>query len=162
MESRRALNMLRETLDTRLREVLREDLGGTYGVSVQASLRDQPYEHYQFAIVFGCDPERVDELVSKVWETIESFHEEGPEEVHLTNAREQVFRSWETGMEENGYWLSMLEFYLARGMDPARILINPAKALEEVSPADVADMARKVLRKDQYVRVTLYPEASDS
>ena len=162
MESRRALNMLRETLDTRLREVLREDLGGTYGVSVQASLRDQPYEHYQFAIVFGCDPERVDELVSKVWETIESFHEEGPEEVHLTNAREQVFRSWETGMEENGYWLSTLEFYLARGMDPARILINPAKALEEVSPADVANMARKVLRKDQYVRVTLYPEASDS
>ena len=162
MESRRALNMLRETLDTRLREVLREDLGGTYGVSVQASLRDQPYEHYQFAIVFGCDPERVDELVSKVWETIESFHEEGPEEVHLTNAREQVFRSWETGMEENGYWLSTLEFYLARGMDPARILINPAKALEEVSPADVADMARKVLRKDQYVRVTMYPEASDS
>jgi len=162
MESRRALNMLRETLDTRLREVLREDLGGTYGVSVQASLRDQPYEHYQFAIVFGCDPERVDELVSKVWETIESFHEEGPEEVHLTNAREQVFRSWETGMEENGFWLSTLEFYLARGMDPARILINPAKALEEVSPADVADMARKVLRKDQYVRVTLYPAASDS
>lgn len=162
MESRRALNMLRETLDTRLREVLREDLGGTYGVSVQASLRDQPYEHYQFAIVFGCDPERVDELVSKVWETIESFHEEGPEEVHLTNAREQVFRSWETGMEENGFWLSTLEFYLARGMDPARILINPAKALEEVSPADVANMARKVLRKDQYVRVTLYPEASDS
>ena len=162
MESRRALNMLRETLDTRLREVLREDLGGTYGVSVQASLRDQPYEHYQFAIVFGCDPERVDELVSKVWETIESFHEEGPEEVHLTNAREQVFRSWETGMEENGYWLSTLEFYLARGMDPARILINPAKALEEVSPADVANMARKVLRKDQYVRVTLYPAASDS
>ncbi|MGA0255105.1 MAG: M16 family metallopeptidase [Rhodothermales bacterium] len=162
MESRRALNMLRETLDTRLREVLREDLGGTYGVSVQASLRDQPYEHYQFAIVFGCDPERVDELVSKVWETIESFHEEGPEDVHLANAREQVFRSWETGMEENGFWLSTLEFYLARGMDPARILINPAKALEEVSPADVANMARKVLRKDQYVRVTLYPEASDS
>ncbi|NBW93868.1 MAG: insulinase family protein, partial [Bacteroidetes bacterium] len=162
MESRRALNMLRETLDTRLREVLREDLGGTYGVSVQASLRDQPYEHYQFAIVFGCDPERVDELVSKVWETIESFQDEGPEDVHLANAREQVFRSWETGMEENGFWLSTLEFYLARGMDPARILINPAKALEEVSPADVANMARKVLRKDQYVRVTLYPEASDS
>jgi len=162
MESRRALNMLRETLDTRLREVLREDLGGTYGVSVQGSLRDEPYEHYQFAIVFGCDPQRVDELVEKVWETIRAFQSEGPEDEHLANAREQAFRSWETGLEENAYWLNSLEFYLTRGMDPARILTNPAEALEAVSPEDVADMARRVLRTDQYVRVTLYPESPDS
>jgi zinc protease len=162
MDSRRAMNMLRETLDTRLREVLREDLGGTYGVSVQGSLRDQPYEHYQFAIVFGCDPDRADELVAMVWDSIKSFQEIGPEEEDLKNAREQAFRSWETGLEENGYWLSTIEFYTTRGMDPARILINPAEALENVTPADVADMARKVLREDQYVRVTLYPESPDS
>ena len=162
MASRRALNMLRETLDTRLREVLREDLGGTYGVSVQGSLRDEPYEHYQFAIVFGCDPERVDELVGTVWKTIREIQNDGPEEEHLTNAREQAFRSWETGLEENGYWLNSLEFYLTRDVDPSRILINPAEALEQVTPADVADMARKVLRNDQYVRVTLYPESSGS
>ena len=162
MDSRRTMNMLRETLDTRLREVLREDLGGTYGVSVQGSLRDEPYESYQFVIVFGCDPERADELVGKVWETIQAFQADGPEEEHMTNAREQSFRSWETGLEENGFWLSSLEFYLGRGMDPTRILINPAEALEDVTPADVADMARKVLRKDQYIRVTLYPESPDS
>ncbi len=162
MASRRALNMLRETLDTRLREVLREDLGGTYGVSVQGSLRDEPYEHYQFAIVFGCDPQRVDELVGTVWKTIREIQNDGPEEEHLTNAREQAFRSWETGLEENGYWLNSLEFYLTRDVDPSRILINPAEALEQVTPADVADMARKVLRNDQYVRVTLYPESSGS
>ena len=162
MESRRAMNMLRASLDTRLREVLREDLGGTYGVSVQGSLRDEPYESYQFVIVFGCDPDRADELVGKVWETIEAFQTDGPEEEHLTNAREQAFRSWETGLEENGYWSSSLEFYLTRGMDPARILTNPADVLENVTPADVADMARKVLRRDQYIRVTLYPESPDS
>lgn len=162
MESRRAMNMLRETLDTRLREVLREDLGGTYGVSVQGSLRDQPYEHYQFVIVFGCDPERVDELVAMVWDTIRAFKELGPDEEDLANAREQAFRAWETGLEENGYWLNTTKFYLTRDMDPARILLNPAEALEIVTPANVADMARKVLRDDQYVRVTLYPESPDS
>lgn len=162
MESRRALSMLRETLDTRLREVLREDLGGTYGVSVQGSLRDQPYEHYQFVIVFGCDPERVDELVATVWENLRSFQESGPDVEDLANAREQAFRSWETGLEENGYWLNSLEFYLSRGMDPARILMNPAEVLNEVTPVNVADIARKIFRDDQYVRVTLFPESSDS
>lgn len=162
MEGRRAMNMLRETLDTRLREVLREDLGGTYGVSVQGSLRGEPYEHYQFVIVFGCDPDRVDELVEMAWDTIRSFQDNGPDEEDLANAREQAFRSWEIGLEENGYWRNSLEFYLTRGMDPARILLNPAEALESVTPADVADMARKVLRDDQFVRVTLYPESPDS
>ena len=161
MESRRAMDMLRETLDTRLREVLREDLGGTYDVSVQGSLSDQPYEYYQFVIVFGCDPERVEELVAMVWDTIRSFQELGPEEEDLANAREQAFRSWETGLEENGFWLNSIEFYTTRGMDPARILINPAEALGNVTPAQVAGMARKVLRDDQYVRVTLYPESTD-
>ncbi len=161
MESRRALNMLRETLDTRLREVLREDLGGTYGVSVQGSLRDQPYEHYQFVIVFGCDPERVDELVAKVWETIREMQEIGPEAEDLANAREQAFRSWETGLEENSYWLNTIEFYVTRGMDPVRILTNPTEVLESVTPKDVSEMAKRVLRDDQFVRVTLYPESSD-
>ena len=63
---------------------------------------------------------------------------------------------------KNGYWLNSLEFYLTRDVDPARILINPAEALEKVTPADVADMARRVLRNDQYVRVTLYPDSSGS
>ena len=162
MEDRRTLSLLRESLDTRLREILREDLGGTYGVSVQAALRDAPYEHVQFVIMFGCDPERVDELVTSVWDAIRAMQTEGPSLEHLSSAREQSFRAWETGLEENGFWLNSLEFYLSRDMDPARILINPADVLENVSADDVADMARRVLREDRFIRVTLYPEGEDS
>jgi zinc protease len=159
METRRTLNLLQAALDTRLREVLREDLGGTYGVSVQASLRNQPYEHVQLVIVFGCDPGRVEELVASVWDTIRALQTDGPSDVHLANAREQAFRSWETGLEENGWWLNSLEFYLSNDMDPARLLINPADVLAEVSASDVSGLARQVLRNDQYIRVTLLPES---
>lgn len=158
MEGRRELNLLQAALDTRLREVLREDLGGTYGVSVQASLRNQPYEHVQVAIVFGCDPERTEELVASVWDTIRSLQTDGPTEVHLANAREQAFRSWETGLEENGWWLNTLEFYLSSDMDPARLLTNPADVLSGITATDVAELARQVLRQDRYIRVTLLPE----
>lgn len=158
MEDRRKLSLLQAALDTRLREVLREDLGGTYGVSVQASLRNQPYEHVQVVIVFGCDPGRVDELVASVWETIQALQTDGPSDVHLANAREQAFRSWETGLEENSWWLNTLEFYLSNDMDPARLLINPADVLSEVSATDVAGLARQVLSNDHYIRVTLLPE----
>ena len=162
MEKRRVLNLLEAALDTRLREVLREDLGGTYGVSVQASLRQEPYEHVQTVIVFGCDPGRAEELVASVWETIRSLQSDGPSEVHLANAREQAFRAWETGLEENAWWLNTLEFYLSNDMDPARLLTNPAEVLEAITAAEVADLARQVLRQDRYIRVTLLPENEDS
>ena len=162
MEERRTLSLLQAALDTRLREVLREDLGGTYGVSVQASLRNQPYEHVQTTIVFGCDPDRVEELVASVWETIRLLQTEGPSEVHLANAREQSFRAWETGLEENSWWLGTLEFYLSNDMDPARLLTNPADVLSNIGASDVADLARRILGRNRYIRVTLLPENEDS
>jgi len=162
MEERRRMSILREVLNTRLREVLREDLGGTYGVSVNGSIRDTPYENYQIVVTFGCAPDRVDELVQNVWDNIADLQTNGPLETHIDNAREGAFRSWQTGLEENGYWLNSLEFYLSRDMDPTRILNNPADFLDSITPEDVADAARKYLRKDQFVRVTLYPEDQDS
>lgn len=109
--------------------------------------------------MFGCDPGRVEELVASVWDTIRALQTDGPSDVHLANAREQAFRSWETGLEENGWWLNSLEFYLSNDMDPARLLINPADVLAEVSASDVSGLARQVLRNDQYIRVTLLPES---
>ena len=162
MEERRTLSLLQAALDTRLREVLREDLGGTYGVSVQASLRNQPYEHVQVTIMFGCDPDRVEELVASVWETIRLMQTEGPSDVHLANAREQAFRGWQTGLEENGWWLNTLEFYLSNDLDPARLLTNPADVLSNIGASDVADLARRILGQDRYIRVTLLPENEDS
>ena len=162
MEERRRMRMLQRVLDTRLREILREDMGGTYGVSVRGSLREDPYENFQFTISFGCAPDRVDELVASVWADIELLQSEPPDEDHMANAREASFRSWEVGLEENSYWLSTLQFYISRDMDPTRILINPADALEEVSGEDIMRAAQKYLNRDRYVRVTLYPEDTDS
>ena len=87
---------------------------------------------------------------------------EPPEEDHMANAREASFRSWEVGLEENSYWRNTLQFYISRGMDPTRILINPSDVLENVTGEDIMGAARKYLNRDRYVRVTLYPEDTDS
>ncbi|MCA9571496.1 MAG: hypothetical protein KC656_26845, partial [Myxococcales bacterium] len=51
-----------DILAVRLRERLREDLGGVYGVSAFASTWDDPYRGWRVRVEFQCDPERVDEL----------------------------------------------------------------------------------------------------
>ena len=67
------MSALRQLLDIRLREVLREDKSGTYGASVGASCSHIPYPHYQVTVSFGSAPERTDELSKAVFGVIDSI-----------------------------------------------------------------------------------------
>ena len=57
------LRAMAETLSGNLQRTLREDLGGTYGVSVEPSFTKRPTEEYRLAISFACDPARTESLV---------------------------------------------------------------------------------------------------
>src|SRR5207237_8571766 len=50
------------TLSGNLHSTLREELGGTYGVSVEPYFTNRPTEEYRLTISFGCDPARTDSL----------------------------------------------------------------------------------------------------
>jgi cysteinyl-tRNA synthetase len=72
-ENRLRVRALAGVLETRLRERLREDLGGTYSVSVNGGYDDVPEARYTFQIRFGSDPERADELREAVDRSMGAF-----------------------------------------------------------------------------------------
>ena len=47
----------------KLREELREDQGGVYGVSVYGGLSKEPKQEYTIQISFNADPPRTNELI---------------------------------------------------------------------------------------------------
>ncbi len=158
MDQRRKLGILTNVLNTRLREILREDLGGTYGVSIIGSLSDRPYESYRITISFGCAPDRVDELIAEVFREVEALKSSPTEEEYLQKARESALRNHEVSLKENGFWLSMLQFYLERGMDASAILEGPDAWIHDISGSDVQAVANRYLNTDRYVQVILIPE----
>lgn len=160
IEERRKLLLLQRVLNTRLREILREDLGGTYGVSVNANLSDEPLESYRLSISFGCAPERVDELVAQVFEEIDRIKSNPTEDTYLERAREASVRAHELGLRENSYWLSSLQFYLEHDLEPTRIPVSPSASLDAITGEDLMLAARFYLNVDRYVRVTLMPEST--
>src|ERR1041385_6252857 len=60
-ENRYTLTSLTSALEIRLGEILREEKGGTYGVSVSGSAEQFPAPRYSLRIGFGCAPGRVEE-----------------------------------------------------------------------------------------------------
>jgi zinc protease len=152
-----ALNSLAEVLQIRLREVLREDLGGTYGVGVSASGSGEPREEFRVAIGFGAAPERLDELVAVVFEELETIRRDGPREADLAKVREMQFRARETQLRENHFWLTQLLAYDRHGWELSEIP-KLARRAERLNAQLVRDAARRYLDTTRYVQVSLVPE----
>ncbi len=130
-----------------------------YTVSVNGSLSDRPIESYRMTVSFGCAPDRIQELIERVFQEIESIRNTPPDDSYVQKARETALRSHEVSLKENGYWIRMLQFYLERGMDPSAILEGPAAWVDTIDAESVSEAARKYLDANRFVQVTLVPEA---
>lgn len=154
---RHALRSLGDVMQIRLRERLREDLGGTYGASVSAGSSLYPDAEYSIRITFGSAPERVDELVGVVFQQIDSLKTVGPTDVEIGKVQEMQRRGRETNLKQNGYWRGQLVGYDRQGLD-FRDILTYENLIDALEVSTVRDAARRWLRTDNYVQVTLYPE----
>jgi zinc protease len=156
-QNRTAFSAMNGTLSTRLRERVREELGGTYGISVSGVNTLRPQERYSVTIRFGSDPERVDELKAVVFEEIRNLQENGPDPEDLANAMEAMRRARESNLETNGYWLGQLTSLYEAGEDPSMIW-GYEETIDALTVEMIAEAARRHFDFENYVQVTLYPE----
>ena len=154
-EDRIIFDAMADVLSKMLREELREDRGGVYGVGVRPSV-DRDEDQYRLQIQFGTDPERVEELVAAVFSEIETLLAGDAPPEHLAAFQEQQRRARETNTQENRYWLSVLTGS-ARTGEPAQNTLDEADIAARLTMDDVRDMAEDKLDLGRYVRVTLLP-----
>jgi zinc protease len=159
-ENATALEAMTRVMGIRLREVLREDLGGTYHASCWADCDKYPVQDYRIDIRFGCDPERVDELIGVVFEQIDSLKTHGPDEKSVTKFRETQKRRYERSLESNHYWVRQLRESYFYEEDPMSVLDRPNLA-QSVSAESIQEAARKCFDTDNYVQVVLVPEPQE-
>jgi zinc protease len=144
-------------LENRLRDVLREELGGTYSVSVGASYSKIPVQDYSIEIDFGANPTRVDELVKSVFKEIEAMKASGPTDKQVADVKETMLREFETSTKQNGYLLTNILARYENGEDLKDFYAIP-DFYKALSPAIIQSAAKKYLDVNNYVKVTLLPE----
>ncbi|HOI32492.1 MAG TPA: insulinase family protein, partial [Bacteroidales bacterium] len=77
-ENRFKLAMMMKVLNIKLRENLREDQGGVYGVGVRQNSNQYPKPEYSININWGTNPEMVDTLTNAVFYEMNQLISEGP------------------------------------------------------------------------------------
>jgi zinc protease len=137
-DAERDAQILAMVLRIRLREVLREDMGGVYGVRSYAYIAREPKQRREAGLQWGCDPNNVDKLSKAALDVLHAIQKDGISDEYLTKVREQLKRSHETDVKENWWWASELrdaywygdDFTEATNLDPilARITSDHVKA----------------------------------
>ena len=141
----------------RLRDILREQLGGTYGVSVNYGNTAPQKGYGTMTVSFGSAPDRVELLQKAVLDEVTRLRTEGPSADDLQKVQEMERRELETSATQNPYWLGSLQTVHMLGWDAAGI----SRRLERTNALTVPilhETIRKYFPLDRYVVVTLKPE----
>jgi zinc protease len=155
---RLVLRGMTDALEGTLQRVLREELGGTYGVSVTPQFAKLPTGSYRVAINFACDPARTEALVKALFEEISRFKENGPGEAQISDARAALGRDYEVNSKDNAWLLNQLAFAYEFGEDVGGVFDRNTLNAQLTSEA-VTEAARKYLDLNRYVKVVLMPES---
>jgi len=152
-----AIRAMANVLTERLREAIREELGGTYSISASAGLQRLPRSEYTFNIQFGGDPKRVPELMSRVMKEIEKLKTEGPKPQEATDVKSLFLREFETNSKQNSYLLGQLAGKYQYDEDPAGVWLVP-DYYNKIDVKQIHDAAKTYLDLKNRVQVTLMPE----
>ncbi len=147
--------------EMRLRDMLREELGGTYSVGVGYSDTSPQPGYGTTTVQFGSSPENADKLGSAVLTELERLKREGPTDADVQIVKETEKRELETSLKQNGFWLNSLQALHILKRDPLRILERDERT-ESLTKENIHAALRKYFPEDRYTVLTLMPETPAS
>ncbi len=153
------MDALKEALEIRLLQRLREDESGVYSPGVQESTTKLPQQRYSFLIHFGCAPQNVEKLIASTLDEINKLKKDGPLQENVDKWRAEDKTSFEPQLKTNGFWLGYIDGQLQNSENIDQVN-NYDEMLDEVTPAGLKDMAVKYLNGDNFIRLVLLPESN--
>ena len=106
------MSIMAQLLDILYTQTVREEAGGTYGVSCNGGIEKYPKEEGRFQIYFDTDPARREAMVGLIKKGISDFIADGPKEDDLNKVKEYMLKTYQQNQKENGYWVNrIIEYY---------------------------------------------------
>jgi len=157
-KDRMAVKELGEILEIKVTEKIREELGSVYSPYIGVSYDKYPKAELTMLAYYGCAPKNIDQITKATWDVIDKIIAEGPTDVDLAKAKEQMVREREAQYNSsNGFWSSVIQGSIWYNL-PLQNLEQYNNAVNAITAKDVQAIAEKYLQHKDYVRVSLKPE----
>ncbi|MBP3382312.1 MAG: insulinase family protein [Tidjanibacter sp.] len=159
LENNIYLSVLDQLLDIRYTKSIREEKGGTYGVSCGGSLSTLPSEpDFMLMIGFDTKPEMADELRDMLLPEIERLAAEGPTEEEMGKIKEYMVKQRADNLKQNGSWKQWITNYHLMGVD---YTTDYDAIIGSLSAEKVKAIAAKVLESGNVLKLIMDPAVAE-
>lgn len=114
------LGALKSLLDIKLREELREDRSGVYGVRSFLSSNFLPENTYMFGFGFTAEPTMADTLIQAAKKVFKVLIEQGPDVEDIEKVKEIERRQFEKDVMTNDFWLRSMDDFVLKDLELQR------------------------------------------
>jgi len=157
------MNSMIAYLRIKLREELREDLGGVYGVGIRGGGSKKPVETYGITISFNADPPMTDTLVQAAKRVIERALTDGPSAEDMTKVKETQRQSRIKNLKENRFWQRQISTEHEEGRTFDDVLIEALEArISGLTSTKIKSAVGQYFDYDNYIEIIMDPEPKDS
>jgi zinc protease len=151
-KNRIEVDMLQQILNIVYTEKVREEEGGTYGVSVSARIASYPKGQTPVQIAFETEPAKADHLNGIIHTEFQNIAKEGPREVDFNKVKEYMLKKQEENEQLNSYWSStILDFYRQNYNGYS----DYVKTLNAVTPADIQKKVQTIIDSKNLIEVIM-------
>lgn len=117
MKNQILMSMFDQILDIVYTEKVREEEGGTYGVSSSGAISRYPEGQTVLQIMFDTDPEKREHLNGIILRELNEIATNGPRESDFIKVKEYMNKSYAENQKENRYWVNVLDQLYFYGED---------------------------------------------
>ena len=146
------LDMLKRTLAIAYTDSVREEKGGTYGVSVEFDLDKDDNPDATFRISYNADPDRYEELNPIVYRQLQYIGEKGPEPTSLAKVKEYLTKQYDQMAITNDYWNYIVWHQLD---DEADFDTGYKDLVQDITAQEIQQMAQRLLQSGYRIEVTM-------
>jgi zinc protease len=148
---------LKEVLNIKIIEDLREKLSAIYGGGIFGGLNKLPYNNYTLVLQLPCGPENVEKLVKAANEEIDSVKNFGIKQSYLDKVKKTWIEQYKVQVKENSYWSGKLQGIYFQSDDAQRIF-DYEKLVNALTTDDLKATANLLFDGKNVLQGILLPE----
>ena len=146
--------LLNHILDLVYTDKVREEENASYFVQTSVILSNFPKGRTSIQIYFDTDPAKQDQVIGIVKSELERIAKEGPRRMELDKSIGNTVRKRKEIMQENDYWLNIIDTYYSRNFD---VHTDYDKILNSITVDDIKKFTKEFLDQGNVVEVVMSP-----
>ena len=158
LKNRVTMTVFNQILDLVYTEKVREDEGGTYGVSSGGSISRYPENQTILQVTYDTDPALMEHLNTIIHKELKELAVNGPREADFNKVKEFMNKSYSESVKQNAYWLGALSTYYSYNEDNHTDYLS---TLNSITMEDVRVFIEELLSQENEIIISMMPKEAE-